>query len=200
MHHVLEFAHVAGPRVGFEAGSGGVIDLEIGPQEVARERQHVFDALPQRGQLDRHDLEAIQQVGAEPTGLDLGREIAIRRSDDAHVDVHGLVAADPLELLFLEHAQQLALHRRRHLADLVEEQRAARPPARKRADSTLVPDRAGEGSGLTWPKSSLSSSDSGIAAQLSLTNGPSWRSLQRCTMAATHSLPVPLSPCTSTVA
>ena len=42
---------------------------------------------------------------------------------DVHLDA--LRAAHPLETPFLQHAQQLGLHRRRDVADLVEEQRAA---------------------------------------------------------------------------
>ena len=44
---------------------------------------------------------------------------------DADVDRDLLRAADARERPLLQHAQQLHLHRRLHLADLVEEQRAA---------------------------------------------------------------------------
>ena len=44
--------------------------------------------------------------------------------------LQGRRAADPLELALLQDAQQLGLHGRRQLADLVEEQRAAVAPAR----------------------------------------------------------------------
>ena len=70
---------------------------------------------------------------------DLLLEIAVRRGDDAHVDLDRLAAADPLELALLQDAQQLDLHVQRELADLVEEQRAAvgqlepAQPARHRA-------------------------------------------------------------------
>ena len=49
----------------------------------------------------------------------------MRRGDDAHVAAHRHVAADALEHALLQHAQQLHLHGRAHVADLVEEQRAA---------------------------------------------------------------------------
>ena len=52
-------------------------------------------------------------------------EVAVGRGDDAHVDRAARVLADAADLALLQHAQQLDLHRRRHLADLVEEQRAA---------------------------------------------------------------------------
>ena len=49
-----------------------------------------------------------------------------------HAHVHGdrPVAADALHLAFFQHAQQLGLHDQRHVADLVEEERARVPPAR----------------------------------------------------------------------
>ena len=47
---------------------------------------------------------------------------------------------------------------------------------------------------LTWPNSSLSISSSGIAAQLTSTNGPLRRRLSAWTLRATSSLPVPFSP------
>jgi acyl-CoA reductase-like NAD-dependent aldehyde dehydrogenase len=43
----------------------------------------------------------------------------------AHVDADQLAAADAEELALGQHPQQARLQRRRHVADLVEEQRAA---------------------------------------------------------------------------
>ena len=59
--------------------------------------------------------------------------------------------------------------------------------------------RAGEGP-FSWPNISDSKSPSGTAATLTATKGASRRGLWRCTARATSSLPVPLSPVTSTVA
>ena len=50
----------------------------------------------------------------------------------------------------------------------------------------------------SWPNSSLSSSSAGIAAVLSATNGLPARGDSRCSARATSSLPVPVSPVTST--
>ncbi len=52
----------------------------------------------------------------------------------------------------------------------------------------------------SWPKSSLSSSDSGIAAQLIAMKAPSRRAESAWIARAKSSLPVPLSPSRSTVA
>ena len=53
---------------------------------------------------------------------------------------------------------------------------------------------------FSWPNSSLSIRLPGTAAQLTATNGPSARALQACSVRAATSLPVPLSPSSSTVA
>ena len=53
---------------------------------------------------------------------------------------------------------------------------------------------------FSWPKISLSSRVSGIAAQLTATNGPLARGESSCSVRATSSLPVPLSPLISTAA
>src|SRR3546814_12954254 len=47
------------------------------------------------------------------------------RGNDAHITVRAAIGADALEAALLQHAQDLDLHRQRHVADLVEEQRAA---------------------------------------------------------------------------
>jgi hypothetical protein len=54
----------------------------------------------------------------------LAGEVAIRRRDDAPIDLPRPCVADRHDLALLEHAQELRLHRARHLADLVEEDRA----------------------------------------------------------------------------
>ena len=77
------------------------------------------------GSVDRHDVQAVEEVLAEAAGAHLVAQVAVGRGDQAHVDVQRLGAADAVEAPFLDHAQQLGLRGERHLADLVEEQRAA---------------------------------------------------------------------------
>ena len=74
-------------------------------------------------QLD--DLQAVVEVLAEAAGLHRRLEVLVRRGEEPHVDLDRLVAADALELLLLERAQQLRLRLERHVAELVEEERAA---------------------------------------------------------------------------
>src|SRR5436189_120777 len=63
--------------------------------------------------------------GAEAAVGDRLLEVLVRRRDDADVDVDGLRAAEARELALGEHAQELHLRGERHLAHLVEEERAA---------------------------------------------------------------------------
>ena len=67
---------------------------------------------------------------------------------------------------------------------------SSKQPARRSAAPVNAP--------FSWPKISLSISVSGIAAQFTATNGRDLRGLRSCSVRATSSLPVPLSPVIST--
>ena len=103
--------------------------------------------------------------------------------------------ADGQDLLVLDRAQQLGLGRTGQLADLVEEDRA-------RAGGDEQPVVIAVGTGVcarTWPKSWFSSRSCGIAAQLTARNSPPAPGPAHERRRATSSLPVPVSPVTSTV-
>src|SRR5438094_358735 len=72
----------------------------------------------------------------------LSRQPVVGRRDDAHVYLDGDAAADALELLLLQDAQQFALSGQRHLADLVEEDG---PFVRQFEAPLALGDGAGEG-------------------------------------------------------
>jgi hypothetical protein len=77
----------------------------------------------------------------------------------------GLLAPDAPHDAVLQDAQQLGLQRHRHLAELVEEERAA---VGRLEEARLVAVRAVNAPFL-WPNISLSSSAPGIAAQFTAT-------------------------------
>ena len=89
-----------------------------------------------------HDVEAIPQVEAKSTGLDLLPQCAVGRGDDADVDAAGDVLTDAPELAVLDDAEYLGLRARGQLADLVQEQR---PAVRLFEHAGAVGDRAGKG-------------------------------------------------------
>ncbi len=133
LDRVLELAHVARPRVLVEQPSRLGVDAAdvraqarvVAREEVIDEERHVFAALAERGIMNGEDVDAIEEVLAKAPGLGLGREIAVRRGDDADVDLDVARLAEPPDRLLLEHAQELHLQPERQLADLVEEERAA---------------------------------------------------------------------------
>ena len=86
---------------------------------------NVVAPLAQRRDHHRHDIEAIVQVLAETAGTDLVLELLVRRRQHAHVHRARLGAADARHLAVLQHAQHLGLRGERHVADFIEEERAA---------------------------------------------------------------------------
>src|SRR5689334_23725435 len=94
-------------------------------QEVARQQRDVALALAKRRHGDREDAQAIVEVLPQDALAQRGRDRSIGRRDDEHVGRDRALAAHAEERLRFEHAQELRLQRRRHLGDLVEEERAA---------------------------------------------------------------------------
>jgi hypothetical protein len=133
LDRVLELAHVAGDSrsAGARPSRRARTRAPSCPRGARTSRgsrpraADVLRALAQRRQLDRDDVQAIEQVLAEPSLLHQLLQRHVRRGDDARVDDVHLVVAEPSHLAALEEAQQLDLRRQRHVADLVEEQRAA---------------------------------------------------------------------------
>ncbi len=132
LDQVGQLAHVARPfvagqrlqRFGSEAhfATAGAGQLR---GDGFHQRRQVLTALAQRGHFDREHVEAVEQILAELALGDAGLQVAVGRGHHAHVAADGLVATDALEAAFLQHAQQLHLHRQAHVADLVEQQGAA---------------------------------------------------------------------------
>ena len=121
------------------------------------------------GSCDREDVQPVEEVLAETCprrpARPRSRLVAAITRTSTRMRPR---AADALELALLEHAQQLRLQLERQLADLVEEERAAVGQLEAaRACCWTAPVKAP----FSWPKSSLSSSVAGIAAQLTATNG-----------------------------
>ncbi len=92
---------------------------------MLRQQRHVEQPLAQRRQLDRENVQPIQQVLAQLADPHRILRNPIRRRDDAHIGILRLGRADAHETPGLEHPQQLDLQIHRHLGDLVEKQRAA---------------------------------------------------------------------------
>src|SRR3989449_213366 len=132
VHGILELAHVAQPLVPPQEIQRGAVDpllLLLGGVELGEERAdqqlHVPRALAQRRQPDREHAQAIEQVLAQLAVRHRLLGLAVGGRHDADVDLEFALPADPRDDPGLEHAQQAHLQLERHLADLVEEERAA---------------------------------------------------------------------------
>ena len=148
------------------------------------------------GSVHVDHVDPVEQVLAELAGGDHRGEIAVRRRDDADVDLARLGVADAVERALLEHAQHLDLQRRRHVADLVEEERAEVGDLEQPG---LVGDRAGERAALVAEQ---------LGVEQVVVERRAVRDDEACDRGAreptwiaraTSSLPVPFSPWISTV-
>jgi hypothetical protein len=129
---VLEFAHVAGPRVLLQAIEGRLVEgerslgaLRLPRQERLRQIADVLGPFAQGRHGDLEHGEAVEQVFAEAAVLHLRAQVAVGGGDEAHVDVAHLIAADRADLPELHGPQQRRLQIERQFADFVEEQCAA---------------------------------------------------------------------------
>ncbi len=79
----------------------------------------------QRRLVNAQHAQPVIEIRAEAPGLDRAVEIDVRGRDDPHVHRDRFLPAEPLDLALLQEAQQACLAFDRHIADLVEKQRAA---------------------------------------------------------------------------
>ena len=129
---VLQFAHVAGPRMRARRckRSGGKMlarpVLAIHPVEKdLRQQFDVLPPLPQRRQAQHEHGQPKIEILAQPAVAHERFRGLVRGGHDADVHENLLAPADPNEAARFEHAQQLCLQFDRHFGDFVEKQRAA---------------------------------------------------------------------------
>ena len=89
------------------------------------ESDYVASAFPERGNCDRKDVQAVEQVFAELAVGHHLREVLVCGRYDPDVDLYGLIAADSLEAALLQDAQEFCLQGKLEFADFVKEYRAA---------------------------------------------------------------------------
>ena len=97
------------------------------------------------------------------------RKLLVRRRDDPHIRLDRHAAADRGVFALLQHAQEARLRLHRHVADFVEEERAA---FRLLEAADRAGERAREGALLMAEQLAISMRSRGIAAMLTATNGP----------------------------
>ncbi|MNS88168.1 hypothetical protein D3C72_1221320 [compost metagenome] len=80
----------------------------------------VLATLGQGRNPDRHDVQPVEQVLAEPPLGDFDFQVARGRGDDADIDLNVLFAADTAETLLDQDTQDAALALARHVAHVVQ--------------------------------------------------------------------------------
>src|SRR5881396_1263418 len=146
---VLELADVAGPVVGEQRALRVfrerlrllVALLGDAAQELLPQDLDIVAPVAQWREMDGDHVQPVVQVGTEAAALDVVLEVAVGGRHDPDVHGNGLGTAHGDRLPLLQHAQQLHLRGGRHLADLVQEERAA---ARRGEQTLLVPNRTRE--------------------------------------------------------
>jgi hypothetical protein len=96
--------------------------LEFNQGEIVSDKNgDVRGAFSERRRLDRISAQAIIQVTAKPSLIDLTTEVTIGCGDNAYIYLDRLCPSNSLELAFLQDAQKCRLALRGQIADLIEE-------------------------------------------------------------------------------
>lgn len=128
-----QFSNISRPGIGQEFGHGGVAQgLHWAPilqrkffQEGTGEEDDILPAVPERRHSDGKDVEPEIEIFPEITRFHEVGEVFVGSGDDADVDLHGLVGADPLNGAFRESSEQLYLGRLVDFPDFIKEKSAA---------------------------------------------------------------------------
>ena len=116
---VFQFSNVAGPGVVEQALQCARRVPDHRPaeahsrlrQDLVRQAKEFFEPLPERRHVQVDHAEPVVQIAAKPTLCDLLEQVSIGRGHETHVDASGSGFAEANHLAFLNHAQQLDLHR-----------------------------------------------------------------------------------------
>src|SRR5215469_3657846 len=88
--------------------------------EVLHQNGNIFCAFSERRDVDREDLESVEQILSKCPCSNRFLQIAVSRCQDTHIHPNWFIAADTLELPFLQNAQQGNLRLERQFSNLIE--------------------------------------------------------------------------------
>src|ERR1700733_4271906 len=133
LDYVAQFSNIAGPRILYEFRNRfgrkrlrfPAVLLGNLPREMRSQPRDILFALAQRRQHQRKNIEAMVQVLAKRSLLHLILQIAVRSNNHSNIYRNRFISANALNFAFLEHSQQLRLHRHRHIANLIQEKSSA---------------------------------------------------------------------------
>ncbi len=94
-------------------------------QNVLHQQGNVLFVIAQRRQIDVEDIQPEIKILPQMAAADRLFGIFVRGREHAHIHRRLGLASQPADLAVFQHAQEFRLRRRRHLADLIEQQRPA---------------------------------------------------------------------------
>src|SRR5580704_13631785 len=133
LHSVLELTNVSRPVVGLQTANhfrrqclNGLFHRLTEPfEEMPCQEGYILAALPQCGDLDGNNAQAVVQVFAEAAFCNLFFKFLVGGGDNADIYVDFFGAADGPDFAFLEDAIEFHLHGQAHVANFVHKERAA---------------------------------------------------------------------------
>ena len=120
-------------------GNGLGLTLKIGSGHRRKQGRDIVAALRKRRHFDGKGRKPVIQIGAKPAILDHLFHVLVGGADQPQIKFDLARAANPLDAMVFQRAQQFRLQRKRHVAHFVKKQRAAvrhLEAARTRAIST----------------------------------------------------------------
>ena len=94
--------------------------LRISFDEILHEQSNITTPIAKRRDLNRNDIEPVEQVGAEDPVPDGGGEVSVRRRQHSDIDDDRLVSPHTFELPLLKHSQQGDLRFLGQLSDFIQ--------------------------------------------------------------------------------
>src|SRR5258707_7944353 len=133
LDYILQFANVTRPVVILEQIQRSLIDvldflasrLRVTIDEVFNQQGNVVDALAQRGDLNREDIEPVEQVLPEGAFSYGCTQVRVCSRDYSHVYRNCLTAPNSFEFSLLENSQQSNLGLGRQVTYFVQKYRSA---------------------------------------------------------------------------
>src|SRR5580658_3876178 len=130
---VLQFAYVSRPRIGLKRFEGLLADAangltrftRVAMNKVFNQQRNVLFSFSKSRNLDGENVQAVIEIAAKRSGADGGLQGAVGGGDDANVNVDATSAADTLELVLLQNAQESYLSLGGKISDFVKEDGAA---------------------------------------------------------------------------
>ena len=95
--------------------------LGVALHEIFGEQRDILDSFAKRRNVDRKHIQTIVKVASEVAFVHVRCKIAIRRGQNADINLNRFSASDSLELPLLKYPQQRNLRFSRQVTDLVEE-------------------------------------------------------------------------------